>query len=386
MEELFKLKRIDEAEGTRKIAGFLAFGAAAAQLIGLFLPVLTVGAFGENESFNFFKIASYKGTGAVWILILFLFGLAVAQAACGLLTFSLGSGGASMLSLILQQVFYNSFRSALPSFYRSFVHRGPAQLMFLLAVLLNVAAVVLTVLSKSSAPAGGYAAPAQPYAPPAPNRPVPPMAPAQPMQPASPAVPRDRSNIVAPAGMQVHAPAAQPAAQQPMQQPMVPPVAPAQQPVQQPVVPPVAPVQQPMQQPVPTPAAMEVSPELEATVFLGQDAPQQEEDTGATVFMAPAEKRAMLTRLATNEMFTISSRTGAVIGRKPENTIALSNRLVSGTHARIFFKDGAFWLEDQHSTNGTTVNGQPLAANSPVQLSDGAKIVFADEQTEFHLL
>lgn len=378
MEELFKLKRINEAEGTRKIAGFLAFGAAAAQLIGLFLPVLTVGAFGENESFSFFKIAGYNGAGLTWILILFLFVLTVAQAACGLLTFSLGSGGASMLSLILQQVFYGGFRSTLPSFYRSFVHRGPAQLMFLLAVLLNVAAVVLTVLSKSSAPAGGYAAPAQPYAPPAPNRPVPPMAPAQPMQPASPAVPRDRSNIVAPAGMPVHAPAAQPAAQQPM----VPPVAP----VQQPVVPPVAPVQQPLQQPVPTPAAMEVSPELEATVFLGQGAPQQEEDTGETVFMAPAEKRAMLTRMATNEMFTISSRTGAVIGRKPENTIALSNRLVSGTHARIFFKDGAFWLEDQHSTNGTTVNGQPLAANSPVQLPDGAKIVFADEQTEFHLL
>lgn len=375
MEELFKLKRIDEAEGTRKIAGFLAFGAAAAQLIGLFLPVLTVSAFGESESFSFFKIAGYNGAGEVWILILFLFVLTVAQAACGLLTFSLGSGGASMLSLFLQQVFYNSLCSTLPGFYRSFVHRGPAQLMFLLAVLLNVAAVVLTVLSKSSAPAGGYAAPAQPYAPPAPNRPVPPMAPAQPMQPAAP---RDRSNIVAPAGMPVHAPAAQPAAQQPM----VPPMAPVQQPAQQPVVPPVA----PMQQPVPTPAAMEVSPELEATVFLGQDAPQEQEDTEATVFMAPPEKRAMLTRLATNEMFTISSRTGAVIGRKPENTIALSNRLVSGTHARIFFKDGAFWLEDQHSTNGTTVNGQPLAANSPVQLSDGAKIVFADEQTEFHLL
>ena len=364
MEELFKLKRIDEAEGNRKIAGFLAFGAAAAQLIGLFLPVLTVGAFGESESFSFFKIASYNGAGLTWILILFLFVLTVAQAACGLLTFSLGSGGASMLSLILQQLFYGGFRSTLPGFYRSFVHRGPAQLMFLLAVLLNVAAVVLTVLSKSSAPAGGYAAPAQPYAPPAPNRPVPPMAPAQPMQPAAP---RDRSNIVAPAGMPVNAPAAQPAAQQPM-------------------VPPVAPMQQPMQQPVPTPAAMEVSPELEATVFLGQDAPQEQEDTEATVFIAPPEKRAMLTRLATNEMFTISSRTGAVIGRKPENTIALSNRLVSGTHARIFFKDGAFWLEDQHSTNGTTVNGQPLAANSPVQLSDGAKIVFADEQTEFHLL
>lgn len=379
MEELFKLKRIDEAEGNRKIAGFLAFGAAAAQLIGLFLPVLTVGAFGENESFSFFKIAGYNGAGLTWILILFLFVLTVAQAACGLLTFSLGSGGASMLSLILQQLFYGGFRSTLPGFYRSFVHRGPAQLMFLLAVLLNVAAVVLTVLSKNSAPAGGYAAPAQPYAPPAPNRPVPPMAPAQPMQPAAP---RDRSNIVAPAGMPVNAPAAQPAAQQPM----VPPMAPVQQPAQQPVVPPVAPMQQPMQQPVPTPAAMEVSPELEATVFLGQDAPQEQEDTGATVFMAPPEKRAMLTRLATNEMFTISSRTGAVIGRKPENTIALSNRLVSGTHARIFFKDGAFWLEDQHSTNGTTVNGQPLAANSPVQLSDGAKIVFADEQTEFHLL
>ena len=48
------------------------------------------------------------------------------------------------------------------------------------------------------------------------------------------------------------------------------------------------------------------------------------------------------------------------IGRKPHNDIQIDNLAISGEHAVITtILDDAF-LEDQNSTNGTYVNGQPV--------------------------
>lgn len=48
------------------------------------------------------------------------------------------------------------------------------------------------------------------------------------------------------------------------------------------------------------------------------------------------------------------------IGRKPNNDIQIDNLAISGQHAVItcILKDA--FLEDQNSTNGTYVNGQPV--------------------------
>jgi len=44
------------------------------------------------------------------------------------------------------------------------------------------------------------------------------------------------------------------------------------------------------------------------------------------------------------------------IGRKPDNDLVIDNPAVSGHHALIFSQEGAFFIEDLESTNGTFVN------------------------------
>ena len=48
------------------------------------------------------------------------------------------------------------------------------------------------------------------------------------------------------------------------------------------------------------------------------------------------------------------------LGRSHESTIVLNDKLVSAEHAVISFRDGAWWLADRGSTNGTVVNDQPV--------------------------
>ena len=51
-----------------------------------------------------------------------------------------------------------------------------------------------------------------------------------------------------------------------------------------------------------------------------------------------------------------------VFGRAADSDVPLtSDATVSGRHARVFRRNGAPYLEDLGSTNGTYVNGQPLA-------------------------
>lgn len=45
------------------------------------------------------------------------------------------------------------------------------------------------------------------------------------------------------------------------------------------------------------------------------------------------------------------------LGRRPYNHIVLDNLAVSGDHAIFQYVDGAFYVEDVNSTNGTSVNG-----------------------------
>ncbi len=48
------------------------------------------------------------------------------------------------------------------------------------------------------------------------------------------------------------------------------------------------------------------------------------------------------------------------IGRRSHNDIVIDNLAVSGEHAVIYNSGGEVYLEDLGSTNGTTVNGQPI--------------------------
>ena len=56
------------------------------------------------------------------------------------------------------------------------------------------------------------------------------------------------------------------------------------------------------------------------------------------------------------------TKSGATIGRGPESTIQLADLSVSRKHARITYKQGAYWLSDLGSMGGTWIDGTKLAA------------------------
>jgi pSer/pThr/pTyr-binding forkhead associated (FHA) protein len=64
--------------------------------------------------------------------------------------------------------------------------------------------------------------------------------------------------------------------------------------------------------------------------------------------------------------------TNTVVGRGAECELRLDDTYVSQEHARIFAKDGSWYVEDLGSTNGTFVNEQRLAA--PAMLTSGDRI------------
>lgn len=64
-----------------------------------------------------------------------------------------------------------------------------------------------------------------------------------------------------------------------------------------------------------------------------------------------------------------------IIGRYPSNDIVLPDPYVSRRHARIFYRDGDWFIEDLESTNGTVVNNEDIRGKGSRKLSDGDEII-----------
>lgn len=71
-----------------------------------------------------------------------------------------------------------------------------------------------------------------------------------------------------------------------------------------------------------------------------------------------------------------------LIGRAADNTVVLSDELVSAHHARLSFTGGQWLLEDLGSRNGTFVNEVPL--ESPLAVAPGDHILIG--ATRFELV
>jgi len=70
------------------------------------------------------------------------------------------------------------------------------------------------------------------------------------------------------------------------------------------------------------------------------------------------------------------------IGRSPTNAIVIPQSFASAEHATITLRNGQWWLEDRHSTNGTLLNEQLVTA--PTIVTDGDVIGIG--HTYFRLL
>ena len=72
---------------------------------------------------------------------------------------------------------------------------------------------------------------------------------------------------------------------------------------------------------------------------------------------------------------------GITIGRAPASEIRIDDNYASTRHARVYGSDGAVYLEDFQSTNGTYVNGRRVDTRARLQADDLIRI----GDTEFRL-
>lgn len=77
------------------------------------------------------------------------------------------------------------------------------------------------------------------------------------------------------------------------------------------------------------------------------------------------------------------------VGRHPDNTIQILDRIISKSHCQILIEDGAFLLRDLGSMNGTFVNGvrvesAPLRDGDEISLGT-TKMIFAESNTRADL-
>lgn len=74
-------------------------------------------------------------------------------------------------------------------------------------------------------------------------------------------------------------------------------------------------------------------------------------------------------------------KTEIVIGRAPTSDILLSkDKLTSRRHATVRYENNQYTLHDEHSANGTYVNGQQLEEATPYVLQDGDQVGIGEHE------
>jgi len=72
---------------------------------------------------------------------------------------------------------------------------------------------------------------------------------------------------------------------------------------------------------------------------------------------------------------------GLSIGRSKESDVRIEDRYASGVHARIFSREGRYFIEDMESTNGTLLNEATLKGEA--ELIDGDVVRIGDTEFRF---
>lgn len=68
----------------------------------------------------------------------------------------------------------------------------------------------------------------------------------------------------------------------------------------------------------------------------------------------------------------------ALIGRGKKCHVCIDDSYMSKLHAKIFLREGVFYIEDMQSTNGSFLNGRRLTPNKPIRLKDSDKLTFGN--------
>lgn len=116
----------------------------------------------------------------------------------------------------------------------------------------------------------------------------------------------------------------------------------------------------------------------------------------ATVREPAGTTQATMDRISEPGMFILRSdngdviqeypldKTEIVIGRAPTSDILLSkDKLTSRRHATVRYENNHYLLHDEHSANGTFVNGQQLEEATPYILQDGDQVGIGEHELLF---
>lgn len=76
----------------------------------------------------------------------------------------------------------------------------------------------------------------------------------------------------------------------------------------------------------------------------------------------------------------VLTRGVVTIGRQPDNLVCIDNPIVSGYHAKIYWENNGYFLEDLESFNGTYLNNQRIRK---VPLNDGDVVLIGKHVVEF---
>jgi FHA domain-containing protein len=72
---------------------------------------------------------------------------------------------------------------------------------------------------------------------------------------------------------------------------------------------------------------------------------------------------------------------GLSVGRSKESDVQIEDRYASSLHARVFPREGRYFVEDMSSTNGTLLNGATLKGEA--ELVDGDTVQIGDTEFRF---
>lgn len=101
---------------------------------------------------------------------------------------------------------------------------------------------------------------------------------------------------------------------------------------------------------------------------------------------APAEPKAqVLAKLVAKvggEEFDVKQGENT-LGRRPSNSIMISDPYMSGSHATITAEEGSFVFTDIGSTNGSSINGEKANPNEPKTLSNNDEVTLGQSTFTF---
>jgi pSer/pThr/pTyr-binding forkhead associated (FHA) protein len=69
------------------------------------------------------------------------------------------------------------------------------------------------------------------------------------------------------------------------------------------------------------------------------------------------------------QRFTIDEDQCLIIGRGSDANVVIDNKSISRKHCSLEFKNGAYFITDWHSMNGTRVDGKKIVAEMPIMKS-----------------